>query len=141
MAKPPYGHTPSPYKLAAFAAEWERTGHGAKACDATMTDFMIDIAGKPKSPWNVSTGRVFVSHLIKRMGYDDTEEIRRAIEVAFCSRVKSLKSRHKRDVLPQAEKTAQRSKHGRHQRKYQVNVISSLGCSHITRRAVISTPP
>jgi hypothetical protein len=56
MAKPPYGCTPSPSQISAFASEWECTGHGAKACDATMADFMIDVAGKLKSLWNVSAG-------------------------------------------------------------------------------------
>ena len=127
IAKPPYGHTPSPSQLSAFAAEWERTGHGAKACNATTTDFMIDVAGKPKSPWNVSVGRVFASHLIEKLDYDDAEEIRKAIEKAFSNRVKSLKSRHERDKLPLVERAAERSKHSRHQRKYQVIVFPFLG--------------
>ena len=123
MAKPPYGRTPSPSRLAAFAAEWERTGHGSKACDAMITDFMIDVTGKPKSLWNVSASWVFASHLIEKLDYDDTEEMRKAIEKAFSNGIKSLKSRHKRDVLPHAEKAAERSKHSRNQRKYQVIII------------------
>lgn len=127
MARPPYGRTPSPSQLAAFAAEWERTGHGAKACDTTVTDFMIDMAGKPKSPWNVSAGRVFASHLIKKLDYDDTEEMRKAIVKAFSNRIKSLRSRHKTDMLPHLERAAKRSRHSRNQRKYQVIVVSFLG--------------
>ncbi len=140
MVKPPYGLTPSPSQLAAFAVQWEGTGHGAKACDAMMTDFMIDVAGKPKSPWNVSAARVFSDHVIEKLDYGDTEEMRRAIEKAFFNRIKSLKSRHKRDVLPHAEKAAERSKHSWNQCKYQVIVVSSLKCSPITCGAVISSP-
>jgi hypothetical protein len=55
-AKSPYGHTPEPSQLDTFTAEWKRTGYGAKACNATLTDFMIDIVGTPKSPWNISAG-------------------------------------------------------------------------------------
>jgi len=125
-ANPPYGHTPEPAQVAAFEAEWERTGHGAKACEATTADFMIDLAGTLRSPWNISAGRVFTSYLIEKMGYDDTEKTRKAIEKAFSTRVKSLKSRQKRDKLSQAEKAAEKSKYSRHQRKYQVIVISVL---------------
>ncbi|KAH9012425.1 hypothetical protein EDB85DRAFT_1877766 [Lactarius pseudohatsudake] len=101
-------------------AEWERTGHGAKACNATTTDFMIDIAGKPKSPWNVAAGRVFAEHLIEKMGYDDTQEMQKAIEKAFSNRVKSLQSRHKREELPLVERAIEKSRHSRQQRKYQL---------------------
>jgi hypothetical protein len=106
--------------MSMFEAEWERTGHGAKACDATTTDFMIDIAGKPRSPWNVAAGRVFTEHLIEKMGYDDTQGLRLAIEKAFVNRIKSLQSRHKREGLPLAERAIERSRHNRQQRKYQV---------------------
>ena len=142
-AEPPYGRIPSPSQLAAFAAEWERTGRGAKACDATVTDFTIDVAGKPKSPWNVSAGRVFASHLIEKLDYDDTEEMRNAIEKAFSNRVKSLQSSHRRDKLPHSEKAAERSKHSRNQRKYQVIFVYFLeqSESHLTCRTVISSPP
>ncbi|KAH8977011.1 hypothetical protein EDB83DRAFT_2327849 [Lactarius deliciosus] len=105
-ASPPYGSTPSPSRLSAFASEWENSGHGVNACETTAADFMVDIAGDPKSPWNT--------------GCDDTSEMRKAIEKAFNSRVKSLKSRWKRDMLPQAAKVAERSKHNRKQRKYQL---------------------
>ncbi|KAH8977963.1 hypothetical protein EDB86DRAFT_2816546 [Lactarius hatsudake] len=101
-------------------AEWERTGHGAKACDATTTDFMIDITGKPKSPWNVAAGCVFAEHLIEKMGYDDTQETRKAIEKAFSNRVKSLQSRHKREELPLVERAIEKSRHSWQQRKYQL---------------------
>jgi hypothetical protein len=82
---------------------------------------MIDIAGDPKSPWNISAGRVFTDYFIEKTGQDDTPEMRKAMEKAFANRVKSLKSRSKRDALPQAEKAAERSKHSRRQRKYQVS--------------------
>ena len=141
--EPPYGRIPSPSQLTAFVAEWERTSRGAKACDATVTDFMIDVAGKPKSPWNVSAGRVFASHLIEKLDYDDTEEMRNAIEKAFSNRIKSLQSRYRRDKLPHGEKAAERSRHSRNQRKYQVIVVSFIGRSesHLTCRTVISSPP
>ena len=101
-------------------AEWEHTGHGAKACDATTTDFMIDITGKPKSPWNIAAGRVFTDYLIEKMRYEDTQEMRKTIERAFTNRIKSLQSRHKREECPQAERAIERSRHSRQQRKYQV---------------------
>ena len=123
-AKPPYGNVPDRSQVAAFAAEWVRTGHGAKACDTTTADFMIDIMGTPESPWNVSASRVFVAHLIEKMGYDDTEDMRKAIEEAFFTRVKSLKRMHKQDCHSQAEKVAEKSRHSRQQRKYQVIVVS-----------------
>jgi len=102
-------------------AEWECTGHGAKACDATTTDFMIDIAGKPKSPWNIAAGQVFADYLIEKMRYEDTQEMRKTIERAFTNRIKSLQSRHKREERPQAERVIERSRHSRQQRKYQVS--------------------
>ncbi|KAI9437868.1 hypothetical protein BJY52DRAFT_1229997 [Lactarius psammicola] len=95
-------------------------GHGAKACETTTVDFMIDIAGDLKSPWNVSAGRAFTDYFIEKIGRDDTPEMRRAIEKAFDTRIRSLKSRWKRDMLPQTTKVAERSKHSRRQRKYQV---------------------
>src|SRR5882757_4227582 len=126
-AVPPYGLTPEPSQLVAFTAEWERTGHGAKACRATAGDFMIDIAGTPKSPWNISAARVFTSHIIEKMGYDDVEETRKAIEKAFYTRFKSLKSSHNKDGFSQADRRAEKSKHSRRQRKYQVIVTSFCG--------------
>jgi hypothetical protein len=117
---PPYGRTPEASRVSAFAAEWKCTGHGAKACDATTTDFMIDIAGLPRSPWNISAGRVFTDYFIRKMKYNDTAEIRREIEKAFTNRTRSLRSRRKREGLPQAERASERSKHSRQQRKYQV---------------------
>ena len=117
---PPYGRTPEPSQVSAFAAEWKRTGHDAKACDATTTDFMIDIAGLPRSPWNISAGRVFTDYFIRKMKYNDTVDIRLEIEKAFTNRIRSLKSRRKREQLPQAERASERSKHSRQQRKYQV---------------------
>ncbi|KAI9443057.1 hypothetical protein H4582DRAFT_1808873 [Lactarius indigo] len=86
----------------------------------TAVDFMVDIAGDPKSPWNVSASRAFAVYLIEKTGCDDTSEMQKAIEKAFNSRIKSLKSRWKRDMLPQAAKVAERSKHNRKQHKYQL---------------------
>ncbi|KAH9163393.1 hypothetical protein EDB89DRAFT_1860015 [Lactarius sanguifluus] len=103
--------------------KWEHTGHGAKACNATTTDFMINIVGKPKSPWNVATGRVFAEHLIEKMGYDDTQEMRKAIEKAFSNWVKSLQSRHKREELPLVERAIEKSRHSWQQCKYQVSFL------------------
>ena len=87
---------------------------------------MIDIAGTPKSPWNISAGRVFTSYIIEKMGYNDVEGTRNAIEKSFYTRLKSLKLCHRKDRLSQAERTAERSKHSRHQRKYQVVVTLFL---------------
>ena len=81
---------------------------------------MVDVAGTPKSPWNTSAGRVFTSYIIEKMGYLDVEETRRAVEKAFYTRLKSLKSCRSKDGLSQAERAAERSKHSRYQRKYQV---------------------
>jgi hypothetical protein len=87
-------------------AEWESSGHGMKACKATTSDFMIDIAGDLKAPWNVSAGQVFANYLIEKMGHNDTLEMWNAIVKAFTNRVKSLKLHAKRDTLPQAGKAA-----------------------------------
>jgi plasmid maintenance system killer protein len=114
---PPYGHTPEPHQVSTFETEWKRTGEGTKACDATPADFMIDFEGPPKSPWNVSAGRVFTDHLIQRMGYNDTRAMRKKIEKAFTTRIKSLKSSRKEKRLPAAERAFNRSKHARQQRK------------------------
>jgi hypothetical protein len=81
---------------------------------------MIDIEGLPKSPWNVSAGRVFTDHLIQKMRFDDTREMRQKIEKAFASRIKSLKYSRKRRRLSVAERASEKSKHARQQRKYQV---------------------
>jgi hypothetical protein len=51
--EPPYGRTPEPSRVSTFATEWKRTGQGARACDATPADFMIDVARLPRSPWNI----------------------------------------------------------------------------------------
>ncbi|KAI9430424.1 hypothetical protein H4582DRAFT_2086977 [Lactarius indigo] len=117
---PPYGCTPSPSRLSTFMSAWESSGHGATACETTTADFMVDIAGDPKSPWNVSVGRAFTDYFIEKTGRDDTPEMRRAVEKAFDTRIRSLKSHWKRDKLPQAAKVAERSKHSRRQRKYQL---------------------
>jgi len=104
-----------------FTSEWESSGHGAKACQSTVVDFMVDIVGGPKSPWNVSAGRVFTDYFIEKTGNDDTPEMRKAVEKAFTNRVKSLKSHWKKDALSQTAKATERSKHSRKQRKYQVS--------------------
>jgi len=93
---------------------------------------MVDIAGTPRSPWNISAGRVFTSYLIEKTGHDDTEETRKEIEKMFSTRVKSLKSRQKRDALSQAEKAAEKSKYSRNQRKYQVIIASALRVLTVT---------
>ena len=119
---PPYGHMPEPSQVSAFVAEWNHTGHSVKACDATTTDFMIDIAGLPMSPWNISTGRVFTNYFIQKMKYNDTVEIQLEIEKAFMNQIRSLKSHCKREQLPQAERASERSKHSWQQHKYQVGL-------------------
>jgi len=78
---------------------------------------MIDIEGPPKSPWNVSAGWVFTDHLIQKMGFSDTGEVRKKIAKAFTTRIKSLKSSRKEKRLPAAERASKRSKHARQQRK------------------------
>ena len=84
---------------------------------------MVDLVGDPKSAWNVSAGRVFADHFIEKTGRDDTQEIQKAVEKAFTNRVKSLKSRWKKDALSQIGKAAEKSKHSRKQRKYQVRLL------------------
>ncbi|KAH9037590.1 hypothetical protein EDB85DRAFT_1888287 [Lactarius pseudohatsudake] len=105
--KPPYGNAPSSSQLSTFIAEWESTGHGAKACEATCINFMIHLAGNPKSLWN-------------KTACNDTPEMQKSIEKAFTTRVKSLKCQLKRDALPQAEKAVERSKHSQKQHKYKL---------------------
>ena len=119
---PPYGRTPEPSWVSTFVAEWNRTGQGARACRATPADFMIDIAGLPRSPWNISAAWIFTNHFIRKMSYNDTPEMRKKIENAFTNRFRSLKSRRKKEGLSQAERAVERSKHARRQRKYQVNL-------------------
>ena len=117
---PPYGRTPERGHISTFETEWERTSGGAKACHARPADFMIDIKGLPKSPWNVSAGRVFTDHLIQKMGFNGTQEMRQKIEKAFTNRIRSLKASYKHARLSEAERASERSKHARQQRKYQV---------------------
>jgi len=136
---PPYGRTPEPSCISTFAAEWERTGHGAKACDATPVDFMVDIAGLPRSPWNIAAGRVFTDHFIQKMGYNDTPEMRQEIEKGFTNRIRSLRSRRKREGLPQVERASERSKHSRQQRKYQVSVSILVAWQSLIYNTVVST--
>ncbi|KAI9449263.1 hypothetical protein BJY52DRAFT_1227877 [Lactarius psammicola] len=104
---PPYGCTPEPSQVSRFSTEWECTGHGARACDATTADFMINIAGEPRSPWNISAGHVFVNHFVQKMEYNDTQEMRKAIERAFTNWIRSFRA-------------SERSKHSWQQRKYQL---------------------
>ncbi len=92
-----------------------------KACQGTVADFMVDLVGGPKLPWNVSAGQVFTDYFIEKTGCDDTPEMQKAVEKAFTNRVKSLKSHWKKDALSQTAKAAERSKHSRKQRKYQVS--------------------
>ena len=129
---PPYGRTPEPSQVSTFMTEWKRTCQGAKACNATPADFMIDIAGLPRSPWNVSAARIFTDHFIQKMKYNDTPEMRKTIENAFTNRIRSLKSRRKKEGLPQAERAVERSKHARRQRKYQVYLSVLLACPSLT---------
>jgi len=72
---------------------------------------MIDVTGLPKSPWNVSAARVFMDHFIGKMEYSDTPEMRKKIENAFTNRLRSLKSRRKKEDLPQVERANERSRH------------------------------
>ena len=122
-AKPPYGHTPPPSRIFPFTSEWKSSGNSARACQSTAEDFMIDLVGGPKSAWNVSAGRVFTDHFIEKTGRDDTPEIRKAVEKAFTNRIKGLKSLWKNDALSPTGKAAERSKHSRKQRKYQVCLL------------------
>ncbi len=80
---PPYGHAPESSQVSTFTIEWKCTGQGAKACNTTLANFMIDIAGLPRSPWNISTAWVFMDHFIQKMEYNDTPEMCKAIEKAF----------------------------------------------------------
>ena len=106
---------------------------------------MVDVMGGPKSPWNVSAGRVFTDYLIEKTGRDDTPEMQKVVEKAFTNRVKSLKSHWKRDLLSQTAKAAEQSKHSRKQRKYQVQYVFitvTLGMLYtIIYGVVISTSP
>ena len=45
-----------PAQLSMFTSEWESSGKGARACQSTAADFMVDLVGDPKSVWNVSAG-------------------------------------------------------------------------------------
>ena len=101
---PPYGRTPEPSRVSTFATEWECTSQGAKACDATPANFMIDVAGLPRSPWNISTARVFTNHIIRKTECNGTSEMREAIEKALTNRIRSLKSHRKKEGLPQAKR-------------------------------------
>jgi hypothetical protein len=125
---PPYGRTPELSHVSTFATEWKRTGQGAKACDVTPADFMVDVAGLPRSPWNISAARVFTDHFIMKMGYDDTPDMRKKIENAFTNQIRSLRSRRKKEGLMQAERAVERSQHARRQRKYQVSVSDLVSC-------------
>lgn len=127
---PPCGHTPEPSQISTFIAEWKCTGQGAKACDTMPATFMIDIEGLPRSPWNISTAWVFTDHFIQKMGCNDASEMRGAIEKAFTNRIRSLKSRHKKEGLSQTERAVERSQHAWRQHKYQVN-CSVLVCSSL----------
>jgi hypothetical protein len=89
---------------------------------------MIDVAGKPRSPWNISAAQVFTDHLIGKMEYDDTPDMRKKIENAFTNRIRSLRSRRKKEGRPQAERAVERSQHARRQRKYQVSVSDLVAC-------------
>lgn len=102
---------------------------------------MIDIAGEPRSSWNISAGRVFVDHFIQKTEYDNTQELRLRIERAFTNRIRSLKSRRKREGLPQAERASERSKHSRQQRKYQVSVSTLLVSQSLIYDVVVSSSP
>jgi len=113
---------PEPSQVSRFLTEWERTGHGAKACDATTADFMIDVAGEPRSPWNISAGHVFIDHFVQKMEYNDTQEMCKAIEKAFTNRIRSFRSCHKCEVLSQMDRASERSKHSQQQCKYQVSL-------------------
>jgi len=102
-----------------FTSEWESSGHGVKACQSTVADFMVDIVGGPKSLWNVSAGRVFTDYFIEKTGNNDTPEMWKAVEKAFTNRVKSLKSHWKKDALSQTAKATEQSKHSWKQVSFQ----------------------
>ena len=69
---PPYGHAPELSQVSTFTIEWKHTGQGAKACDTILADFIINIAGLPRSLWNISATQVFTDHFIQKMKYNDT---------------------------------------------------------------------
>ncbi len=125
---PPYGRTPSPSQLSTFQTEWDRTNKGTKACDATPADFMIHIAGTPKSSWNTSAGWAFTDHFIEKMNYNDTPKVRQKIANGFATRIKSLKVRHQKEGLPRAERVSEKSRHARRQRKRNVNLFVTAAC-------------
>ncbi|KAH9168602.1 hypothetical protein EDB89DRAFT_2073753 [Lactarius sanguifluus] len=96
LQEDPYGRTPKPSRVSTFMDEWECTGHSAKACDATPIDFMVDVVGLPRSPWNIAAGWVFMDHFIQKMGYDDTPEMQQEIAKAFTNHIRSLsRQQHK----------------------------------------------
>lgn len=81
---------------------------------------MIDFAGLPRSPWNISAAQVFTDYFIQKTGYDGTPD---TIEKAFTNRIKSLQARRKKEGLSQADRAAERSRHARQQRKYQAGLL------------------
>jgi hypothetical protein len=72
---PPYSHTPEPSRVSTCVTEWERTSQGAKVCDTTPADFMIDVGGLSRSPWNISTAQVFTDHFIWKTECNNTPEM------------------------------------------------------------------
>ena len=102
---------------------------------------MIDLVGGPKSAWNVSAGRVFTDYFIEKTRRDDTPEIRKAVEKAFTNRIKGLKSLWKIDALSPTGKAAERSKHSRKQRKYQVCLLHWECHNSFICGAVVPTSP
>ncbi|KAH9052746.1 hypothetical protein EDB87DRAFT_1691572 [Lactarius vividus] len=107
--------------LLGFPHSWMsgNAGWSAKACDAHTVDFMVDIVGLPRSPWNIAAGRVFADHFIQKMGYNDTLEKRQEIERAF-TRHQEPEVSSQAGGAPTNRKASEKSKHSWQQRKYQL---------------------
>ncbi|KAI0312352.1 hypothetical protein OF83DRAFT_1176721 [Amylostereum chailletii] len=84
----PFGPMVTDEELAEFTQLWELS-QSVYAC--MMERFQIDIQGTPKSPWNVSAGRIFTKHVIAKFHFLDDSEVRQKIQEVFSTRVKSLR--------------------------------------------------
>ncbi|KAI0038123.1 hypothetical protein FA95DRAFT_1506053, partial [Auriscalpium vulgare] len=87
----------------------------AEAC--TIDNFRINIRGTPKSPWNLSAGRVFATFLLREMEWADTPLTRQGICEAFAKRIKSLRRDCREEQKTPEAKKAARSRHNKDVRK------------------------
>ncbi|KAJ3513960.1 hypothetical protein NLJ89_g2650 [Agrocybe chaxingu] len=103
------------HEAAAFAAAWAVDEGESIAPAVSETTFRYDVQGAPRSPWNLSAGRIFTESFIRmyNMQFLGVEDVWQA----FFTRLKSIQAAYRKSLLPKIQKLASLKTQRQSQRK------------------------